>query len=259
MSTFLTSSWLTTHISDFCLAYGIDEKLVCHCLECTEDRAQQILLAEGVNTLALAEFERIHRFFTSVHTELISETLPDLNMKSFSFYPVSVDLKLGDSRAVVYCTGTISAKITNSKQLASRFVLLYKEQKIIFYVIQGLYPWIFVEGKDKYLQQNLNIANHTRAVIKIASSDSKTVNRRAKLVATYYNRIAVAVEQIQKFCCAENNMLHKLEGSSLELHRVTNYPETHKSPRGHIRKAHTRILPSGKRILIRETVVAGSK
>ena len=52
MSTFLTSSWLTTHISDFCLAYGIDEKLVCHCLECTEDRAQQILLAEGVNTLA---------------------------------------------------------------------------------------------------------------------------------------------------------------------------------------------------------------
>ena len=180
-----------------------------------------------------------------------------------NFRPATVDFSLAGKPAVLYCLENVTAKLTTTRQTATKFMLVYGTQIVFFYTVQGTYPWLFVRSRSEDSRICVYIENSTKYIAQLTEHNyeqlKKSNSDRLSFMARHYMEICAVLEQLSRYFCEDSNSLHRLVGSPLELRQETNYPVTHKSPTEHIRKAHMRTCKSGKQTLVHETLVCAGR
>lgn len=257
----VTSEYLTTEINKLSNGFGLDINMICHFLEYAKEYAMNCLTAEDVTDKACDTFSRLYDIYHSTHLYITKHSKPSYNLSSIYAFPVTIDFGSGYAHMGIFYHGRVKAKIATGTIYAHKFTFLYGTGRTTFYVIEGLYPWIFIPVKRTSGKQTMRLyienANRTLVVLKPSNTTLMQASKHQLVaaMARFFDTIALAVEEMQKYGTLEDSCLKTCIGSPVDLRIDTQYPDTHKSPVEHMRKAHLRTYKNGKQVLVHETVV----
>ena len=257
----ITSETIVAAINDFADKTALDINMICHYLEYTKDYAISCLTADDVPDKACDMFSRLHDLYNANHLYIARHAKPSYTLTSICACPTTIDFGTSFAHTGIYYQGRVQAKVTDVKSWAHKFTFLHGTLKMDFYVVEGLYPWIFVPVKktDMRFCLRVYIDGKTRTFVVLKPTNlgiaCSSKNTGVSTFAKHYDIIALAVEHMQKFCNQEDSCLQTCSGTPVDLKIDTHYPGTHKSPIEHIRKAHIRTYKNGKQTFVREAVV----